>query len=102
MFFLVIFSCGERKWTSKPSPPESFRICTVARGMIAGHRGGELREGIVVYQSEAQESEISGEGWRLSDVDQALKYLCGLHLLFLILFLISRIFNLGMQLTVQK
>lgn len=69
---------------------------------MRGHEGGELREGIVVYDSEVQKSEISGEGRGIGDVDQALKYVCGLYPLFLILFLISRIFNLGIQLTAQK
>lgn len=71
---------------SQPSPRESFRICVVAAEVqLRGHEGGELREGIVVYESEVQKSEIS-EGWRLSVVDRALKYVYGLYPLFFILF----------------
>lgn len=88
---------------SQPSPPESFKICAMTtEGQLCGHGGGERREGIVVNDSEVQKSEISEEGQGISDVDQALKYVCGLYPLFSILFLIYRIFNLGMQLVAEK
>lgn len=63
-----------------------------------GVRSERSREGVVFY-GEVQKNKVSGEGWEITDEDQALKRVC---VLCPCVFSFTEFFYLGMQLAAQK